>query len=203
MTDAKHPLSFLLGLVLAFGLLCMSTAQATFDCREVTKAKAAALKIPLGAAGASCCAGMLTPGSSACPNHRVQKFDSNGKLLLTWGGFAGWYTPAWKSVDSDHPANGKFFLPSDVAIDRDNNVYILDVGRNLVQKFDSEGNFLLKWGNNAAVGGVDRFASDYVPSSTIGDAGEFHHPQGITIDSKNNVYVADTGNHRIQRCGIL
>ena len=50
-----------------------------------------------------------------------------------------------------------------------------------IQKFDNDGNFILKWGE-------------------IGDEnGEFNKPQGITIDSNGIVYVADSKNHRIQQ----
>ena len=52
---------------------------------------------------------------------------------------------------------------------------------NYVYKFDSDGNFITKWG-----------------SKGHGD-GEFNYPKGISVDSKGYVYVADAYNHRIQK----
>jgi hypothetical protein len=50
-----------------------------------------------------------------------------------------------------------------------------------VRKYDSAGTFISQWGSNGS-----------------GD-GQFNGPAGIAIDSADNVYVADTGNHRIQK----
>ena len=52
---------------------------------------------------------------------------------------------------------------------------------NYVYKFDSDGKFITKWGSKGP-----------------GD-GEFNYPEGISVDSSGNVYVADSFNHRIQK----
>lgn len=58
---------------------------------------------------------------------------------------------------------------------------MLDTKNSRVQKFDSKGNFLSKWG-----------------SAGSGD-GQFNNPSGITFDSKNDlVYITDDNNKRIQ-----
>lgn len=52
-------------------------------------------------------------------------------------------------------------------------------GNNRIQKFDSNGNFITKWG-------------------TFGDGdGQFVTPEGIAIDSLNNVYVAERNDSSI------
>jgi DNA-binding beta-propeller fold protein YncE len=65
---------------------------------------------------------------------------------------------------------------------RDRRIRIVaDSENHLIQKFDSNGNFITKWG-----------------STGTGD-GQFYCPNDITIDSSNGyVYVTDSGNHRIQ-----
>ena len=50
-----------------------------------------------------------------------------------------------------------------------------------MQKFDSEGNFITKWGT---------------PGS--GD-GQFTRPGDIAVDSEGNTYVTDQGNNRVQK----
>jgi tripartite motif-containing protein 71 len=65
-------------------------------------------------------------------NHRVQKFDLNGKMLLSFGRLGS--------------GDGEFNKPSDVAIDKRGNIFVSDTGNNRVQKFDSSGKFLAEWG---------------------------------------------------------
>src|SRR5918997_981080 len=60
-------------------------------------------------------------------------------------------------------------------------VYVGDFGENNnIQKFDSDGNFILNWGS---------------PGSADG---QFTNPADIAIDSQGVVYVVDNGNDRIQ-----
>jgi hypothetical protein len=66
-------------------------------------------------------------------------------------------------------------------LDSANNVYIVDTGNNRIQKFDSEGNFITKWGGFGY------------------DPGQFNNPRGIAIDDDDNVYVLDNGNSRVQK----
>ena len=78
-------------------------------------------------------------------------------------------------------ANGEFDLPRGVATDAASNVYVADTTNNRIQKFDSSGTFLAKWGSPGSV------------------AGQFDFPQGVATDATGHVYVADTGNDRIQK----
>ena len=71
-------------------------------------------------------------------NSQIVKFDSNGKLLLEWG--------------SQGEADGQFNFPPDdyasVAVDAQGNVYVTDDTNARIQKFDSNGKFLTKWGKS-------------------------------------------------------
>jgi DNA-binding beta-propeller fold protein YncE len=64
-----------------------------------------------------------------------------------------------------------FYTPIGIAVDPSGNVYVADTGSDRIQKFDSNGNFLAKWG-----------------SFGTGD-GQFHSPYGVAVDSSGNVYV--------------
>jgi tripartite motif-containing protein 71 len=60
-------------------------------------------------------------------------------------------------------------------------VYIADTLIDRISNFNSNGNFITKWGSNGT-----------------GD-GQFFFPNDIGVDSRTgNVYVADYGNNRIQ-----
>ena len=104
-------------------------------------------------------------------NNRVQKFTTTGQFVTKWS------TTATVGVH-----------PGDVAIDPSGNVYALNgwdcysVGR-----YTPTGLLLTSWGSNC-----------FNPNLANG---EFHTPQGIATDSSGNVYVADTGNNRVQRFG--
>ena len=76
---------------------------------------------------------------------------------------------------------GQFDLPKGVAVDSTGNVYMANTDNSLIQKFDSNLNFITQWG-----------------SSGTGD-GQFRSPNGLAVDLTGNVYVADSDNNRIQK----
>jgi DNA-binding beta-propeller fold protein YncE len=57
---------------------------------------------------------------------------------------------------------------------------VADTGNSRIQKFDAKGKFLLTFG-----------------TEVFGN-GQFSIPFGIAVDSTSNLYVADTGNSRMQ-----
>jgi tripartite motif-containing protein 71 len=57
-------------------------------------------------------------------------------------------------------------------------------GNGRIQKFTSDGQFIEAWG-------------------TTGDGnGQFSEPEGIDADNSGHVYVADTGNNRVQAFAV-
>ena len=97
-------------------------------------------------------------------NSRIQKFDSSGKFILSWGG-------PYASSDQ-----GKFYHPSGIAKDNEGNIYIADTKNYRVEKFDSSGNYILKWGDGA---------------TGAHGPGIFDSPTDVSVDVFNNVYVKD------------
>jgi DNA-binding beta-propeller fold protein YncE len=65
-------------------------------------------------------------------------------------------------------------------VDNANNIYVSDSQNSRVQKFGSQGNFLMSWGS---------------PGAGIG---QFNEPNGVTSDTTGRVYVSDVLNNRIQ-----
>jgi len=72
-------------------------------------------------------------------NHRIQKFDSDGKYLTQWG--------------SQGSENGQFNGPGGVAVDSSGSVYVADTGNHRIQKFDSNGKYLTQWGSQGSENG--------------------------------------------------
>ena len=75
----------------------------------------------------------------------------------------------------------QFGLPTAMAFDSQDRLYITDEYLHRVTVFDSSGNFLSKWGE---------FGSD---------EGQLAGPSGIAFDSQDNLYLSDTYNNRIQK----
>jgi len=125
-------------------------------------------------------------------NRRVQIFNSVGvfQSMFGWGVKTG--AAAFEICTSScqggsfGSGDGQFRSPDGIAVDIPGNIYVTDMNNHRVQKFNSAVAFQLKFGAN---GGDGSFGS--------GD-GQFNSPEGIAVDSSGNIYVADTGNKRVQ-----
>jgi len=110
----------------------------------------------------------------------VQKFSSTGAFLTKWGELCDTNTSGVDGCDGD------FYLPTGVAIDSSDNVYVTDHYNDRIQKFDSMGTFLLKWGSHGF--GVSAYP------------GRFYYPDGVAVDRADDIYIVDT-NDRVQKFG--
>ena len=115
-------------------------------------------------------------------NFRVQKFDMSGEFIMSWGSFGN--------------GDGQFYFPRGIAVDQaDGTVYVVDMGNHRIQKFDTSTNvlpqLLTKWGGSSEAG--------HASSPLAQEAGQLRSPWGITVDGQGDVYVTDTGNHRVEK----
>ncbi len=76
--------------------------------------------------------------------------------------------------------NIAFHIPSDIAIDDQGNIYVLDAGNHRIQKFDPEGKYLATFGRRGQ-----------------GPA-EFYMPSSLDLDYQGYMYVSDSQNQRVQ-----
>ncbi len=120
-------------------------------------------------------------------NHRVVKFGADGQLDLHFGTWSGeppnsdFLNPDW------NPPGGTFYEPWDVAVGPDGMVYVADLWNSRIQKFDANGKFVTTWGGFGNSG-----------QRAVGAEGRFYGPRGVAVGADGRVYVADTGNKRVQ-----
>jgi sugar lactone lactonase YvrE len=86
---------------------------------------------------------------------------------------------------------GIFNYPGDLTIDSFGNIFVADSGNNRISKINSTGHVSVFAG-----GGIAGW------SDGQGINAKFDNPQGITIDSFGNLYVADTWNNVIRKINI-
>jgi DNA-binding beta-propeller fold protein YncE len=109
----------------------------------------------------------------------VEKFTDGGAFVGEWGSYGG--------------GHGQFGPIGGIATDAASNVYVVDSSHNRIQKFDTNGNFLTSWGHQGSEVGEFNFGSsqDYTKP-----------PGGGIAVAGNYVYVADSGNDRIERFNL-
>ncbi len=109
------------------------------------------------------------PGSDLAVRPNLAPFvESAPDFVKEWGTRSG-------------TGDGELSAPQGAAVDSAGNVYVADAGNSRIQKFDSTGDFVTKWGSQGS--GDDQFTS----------------PRSVAVDSSGNVYVADYANNRIQK----
>jgi sugar lactone lactonase YvrE len=114
-------------------------------------------------------------------NHRIQKFSPDGAVLGNFG------------TDGNGP--GQIHLPSGVTVDRDGNMYVSDSDNWRMIEFAPDGT-----------------PADQIPACPAPgdcgvldgtDPGQFFDHNGVTVDGQGNLYVADSGNSRVERRVVI
>ena len=112
-------------------------------------------------------------------NHVIRKITSAG-VVTTFAGDG-------LSGSKDGTGSGaQFNTPSAIVINSSGTLFVSDSGNHCIRKITSAGVV------STFAGGSSGFADG------IGSNAQFNSPQGIVVDSLGNVFVADSGNHRIR-----
>jgi uncharacterized protein YjiK len=156
-------------------------------------------------------------------NATIRKIAPDGTVTTLAGSPYG-------SGSSDGVGNeAQFFLPTGLAVDSANNVYVADAYNAMIRKIASDGTvstLAASLGEPTSVA-VDSAGNVYVADTTnhtirkvtaggivttlvgtagtsgyvdgVGTAAQLNQPEGVAVDSAGNVYVADTGNNSIRK----
>lgn len=114
-------------------------------------------------------------------NNVVRKISPSGVVSILAG------TPGvFGSADG---SSALFSGPQGIAVDASGNVYVADTGNSTIRKITAGGvttTFVGAAGNPGNTDGT-------------GANAQFYEPEGVAVDSVNNIYVADTWNHTIRK----
>ena len=113
-------------------------------------------------------------------NHLIRKITPKGEASI----LAGNGKPGYRDGIGEE---AQFNAPHDVAVDSKDNIYVADTLNNCIRKITPEGE-------------VSTFAGSGKPGYRDGKGkeAEFYLPIGVSVDSDDNIYVADNSN-RIKR----
>ncbi len=152
----------------------------------------AELHLPVGIAVDG--AGDLFVADSA--NNAIRKITTDGNIQTIAGlgptaaGFFGDAAPATAAY-----LDG----PLDVAVDKNNNVYIADTNNANVRQIGSDGNINTIAGTTAIVSGVVTVVFGYSGDGGAATSASLAGPAGVAVDSAGNVYIATYADNRIRK----
>lgn len=125
-------------------------------------------------------------------NHAIRALGTNGQVVTIAGdGNIGLL---------DGPAaKAQFYYPMDMAVAANGVIYVADTLNHVIRKIEKGVVTTLTAPSDRIVEylpGAVEYVGDYA-DGPIGKS-KFNEPSGLAIDGKGNLYVSDTGNHRIR-----
>jgi sugar lactone lactonase YvrE len=115
-------------------------------------------------------------------NNLIRKITPDGTVTTLAGSGSSGHA---NGTGSSSSFNG----PEGVAVDSSGNVYVADTGNEIIRKITSGGIVTVLAGQVGIIG----------TANGTGSAAKFKFPEGIAVDSADNVYVADYGNQLIRK----
>jgi uncharacterized protein (TIGR03437 family) len=128
-------------------------------------------------------------------NHRVRKVDANG-IITTYAGSGG--PNGGFGGDGGPATSARLDTPIGLAIDGAGNLYIADSRNSRVRKVDPNGiiTTIAGSGNRFDCFSSACYSGDGGPAVAAKLSSDL---QGLALDSQRNLYIADSGNHRVRK----
>jgi sugar lactone lactonase YvrE len=117
---------------------------------------------------------------------------SGGKITLVAGTGALCADPA-KCGDGGPATKATLSFPDGVAVGASGNVIIADAGDNAVRLVSGNGTISRVAGNGNQCG-----APPACGDNQSGSSAQLDYPDGVAVDGRGNIYVADTGDHEVR-----
>jgi sugar lactone lactonase YvrE len=131
-------------------------------------------------------------GAKATPT--IQGTSCAGAGIIST--IAGNGNPSY-SGDGHPAANATLSNPGDVTLDGAGNLYIADSGNSVIRVISAATGIITTIAGNSS-GTVCAGKSDSAGDGCAATQATFNQPDGVTLDSTGNLYIADTSNHRIR-----
>jgi YD repeat-containing protein len=141
-------------------------------------------------------------------NHRIEEFSSTNVFLMAvgWGVADG--KPSLETCASSCKAgisgsnSGQFSEPDGIAIDESNNaIYVGDPGNSRIDEFSTGGAFVRAFGWGVVDGKPEAETCTTACQAGVAGAGkgQLNEPRGVSSDAAGNLWVADSGNNRVEK----
>jgi len=106
------------------------------------------------------------------------------------------------SGDGGAATQAQLYNPRAIAFGKNGDVFIADALNERIRKIDANG-VISTFAGSGPVDSGGQLQNGATPTGANGDGGAataavFNQPHGVGVDSKGNVYVADSGNHRLR-----
>ncbi len=116
-------------------------------------------------------------------NHLIRVISPDGEVSTLTG-------QRFVTAYADGPLeDARFHHPVDIEVDAAGNLYVADSLNHCIRRISPDGMVSTVAGRCGHAGYADG----------LGEEAEFNLPQGLALDAKGNIYVADTRNHRIRK----
>ncbi len=161
--------------------------------------------------------------------HRVYVVDSKKHCVHVMGEEDGKYL---KQIGERGKEKGNFNFPTNLTLDKNGNLYVVDTMNYRIQIFDPEFKYVDSFGSQGVGYGqflrpkgiaIDNWGNIYVVDADFNNfqvfdpkhrllmflgrggihPGQFQVPAGIHIDADNNIYVSDQSNSRVEIFKLL
>ncbi len=196
--------SLITGLYIIFGTIAQGQTINTYAGNGVGAPDSGAYS---GDGGPATAAGLFQPVGLAVDasgnlyiadqeNNLIRKVTAKTGIITT---IAGDTTGGYKGDDGPATAT-EFNQPSAVAVDAAGNIYIADFGNNRIRKIDAKTNVVTTFaGKGSLKNGKGSFSGDRGNADSAG----LWRPNGVAVDAKGNVYIADSYNNVVRKVDAI